>query len=125
MRTYTCLALLSLVALSPLPAYAQSETLSGLYRVEGHNAKGQNAYRGEAVIAPVGNVYRIAWRFGNQVQEGTGILQDNKLAVVYQLNGYAGVALYDVRGDGTLVGTWALHGQQEVGTERLTPEGRT
>jgi len=113
-----------LLLLSPVAALAQSEKLTGTYTVEGRNPGGKGTYRGEMAIAASGDTYRIVWRMGNQQHEGTGLLRDGKLAVVFRSGQQTGVAFYDVRDNGTLIGTWTTLGGQAVGTETLTPKGR-
>ncbi|WP_406857268.1 hypothetical protein ABEG18_06460 [Alsobacter sp. KACC 23698] len=99
--------------------------LAGAYSVEGQNAGDQRLYRGELTITPIGQVYRVVWRIGNGENVGTGIVQNDMLAVVYVQQGKAGIALYEVRRDGVLSGTWTIHGTQNVGSETLTPKNRT
>jgi hypothetical protein len=116
--------LLFVVALMPAAAFAQSTNLTGTYIVEGQNAGAKGSYRGELAIAPSGDTFRVVWRIGNQQHEGTGLLRDGKLAVVFRSSQQTGVALYDVRDNGTLIGTWTTLGSRAVGTETLTPKGR-
>jgi hypothetical protein len=113
------------LVLSPIAALAQESGLNGVYTVEGQNPGGKGSYRGELAIAPIGDAYRVVWRVGNQPYEGTGLLRDGKLAVVFRTGQQAGIAFYDVRENGTLTGTWTTLGGQVVGTETLTPKGRT
>jgi len=42
-------------------------------------------------------------------------------AAGYILNGEVGLVLYELRPDGSLVGTWTLANQPGTGTETLTP----
>ncbi len=65
---------------------------------------------------PIGDAYRVVWRVDNQPYEGTGLLRDGKLAVVFRTGQQAGIAFYDVRENGTLIGTWTTLGGQSVGT---------
>jgi hypothetical protein len=108
-----------------LAAPLHAAELAGTYAVEGQNAGDQRSYRGELTITPVGRVYRVVWRIGPVENVGTGIVQNDMLAVVYVQQGKAGLALYEIRPDGVLSGTWTIHGAQGVGSETLTPRNRT
>lgn len=125
MRSARLMTAVVALAFAPLAALAQSAKLTGTYTVEGQNPGGKGTYKGELAIAQTGDAYRIVWRIGNQQQDGTGLLRDGKLAVVFRSGQQAGVAFYDVRDNGTLTGTWTTLGGQVVGTETLTPKGRT
>ena len=124
-RSARLMIALGALALSSVVALAQGVGLNGLYTVEGQNPRGNGSYHGELAIASAGDAYRVVWRVGSQPYEGTGLLRDGKLAVVFRSGQQAGIALYDVRDNGTLIGTWTTLGGQAVGTETLTPKGRT
>jgi hypothetical protein len=117
---FRILAASGLVAAAPLHA----AELTGAYAVEGHNAGDQRSYRGELTITALGQIYRVVWRIGPVENVGTGIVQNDMLAVVYVQQGKAGLALYEIRPDGVLSGTWTIHGAQGVGSETLTPRNR-
>ena len=96
----------------------QAAEIGGRYDVVGSNPGNQGQYRGEVVIEPQGETYRITWTIGSDRTEGTGIFRDGRLAVVYQPdNARPGVAFYDLRGDGSLSGTWVVHGGAKLGAE--------
>ncbi|WP_460452293.1 hypothetical protein [Alsobacter sp. SYSU BS001988] len=115
------LALAATVLSTPL----RVADLAGAYTVEGQTAGDQRSYRGELTITPMGRVYRVVWRIGAVENVGTGIVQNDMLAVVYVQQGKAGVALYEIRPDGILSGAWTIHGTQAVGSETLVPKNRT
>jgi len=105
--------------------FAQSVEPSGLYSVEGRNADQKGTYRGEVAISKDGDAFKILWIIGNQQYAGTGILRDGKLAVAFQAQGrMVGIALFDLRPDGTLSGTWTVFGGKALGLENWTPKGK-
>ncbi|WP_460451308.1 hypothetical protein [Alsobacter sp. SYSU BS001988] len=122
-RRFGALIACTLAALAASPLSAAE--LGGAYAVEGQNAGDQRVYRGDLTITPMGRTYRVVWRIGAGENVGTGIVQNDMLAVVYVQQGKAGLALYEVRPDGVLSGTWTIHGTQGVGSEILTPKNRT
>ena len=86
---------------------AEAAEIGGRYDVVGSNPDN-----------PQGETYRITWTIGSDRTEGTGIFRDGRLAVVYQPgNARPGVAFYDLRGDGSLSGTWVIHGGAKLGAE--------
>ncbi len=103
---------------------------TGSYALEGYGGSlsAQPSYRGEVFIAKTGEVYKLEWSIGGQVQRGVGILEDNILSVGYvDLTGGdiqdAGVVSYRVVKEGKLEGKWSSILAQETGREILTWQG--
>ena len=90
--------------------------LPGRYAIDGTNPDGSK-YFGEVAIFLQGSKYRVVWYIGDSVYEGVGILENGLLSVDY---GDSYPAVYRLRPDGVLDGTWADGAAYEV----LTPAGR-
>jgi hypothetical protein len=114
--------LLCLVCLLPVRAMAQVPEITGEYTVEGTAAGGN--YKGQAAIAPDGDVFLVVWQIGQTRYQGTGLMKDGHLAVTYASRGRPALAFYVLRPDGSLVGTWTEFGSKSVFTETLVPKGR-
>lgn len=97
--------------------------LSTHYTVDGTNPGDGTPYKGEASITRNGIWYDIVWTIGADTFKGFGILDGQVLFVRWigpDCQGF-GTATYNVQADGTLDGTWLNDGQDEQGTELLTP----
>ena len=115
-------AAVSLLALSSV-AFAQD--IAGHYRLEGANPGGAGRYSGAVEVTKSGDTFQVVWRIGGQTQQGTGVLTGEIFSVAYQQRGApAGIAVYELGGDGTLSGTWAPIGSSALGIELWTPDGR-
>jgi hypothetical protein len=111
---------------SPCMGQAAGPDLSGLYLVEGANPDGQGRYRGDVKVERAGDAYSILWTINGQRHIGTGIYRDGKLAVVYQpKQGLPGIAFYEVRPGGQLIGLWVPLSGRQLGSERWTPKDRS
>lgn len=115
-----------LVALSVLAILASPSLAQGLndeYRLEGTNPGGQGKYRGSVQIKETGETYQVAWTIGNQQYAGTGVVQGDTFSVVFQpRKGSAGIAVYKIRNDGTLEGSWANLAGSKLGAETWRPD---
>jgi hypothetical protein len=103
---------------------AVAADLEGRYAIEGRNPGGQGGYEGQAAVKRQDNVYQVAWKVGQQQYVGTGLRKGDVFSVVYDAPGgdtQAGLAVYEIQDDGTLLGTWTPLGGQNTGTERWTP----
>lgn len=114
-----CLALL---LLAPTAASSQVPALTGEYAVEGRAPGG--TYRGQAAIAPDGDVFLVVWQIGETRHQGTGLLRGDKFAVTFVSQGRPALALYDIQPDGTLSGVWTEFASKSAFTETLTPKAR-
>ncbi len=92
---------------------------AGHYRVEGNNPGGQGAYRGTVDVTRTGETYRVVWVIGDQRYVGTGIGNEQFLAVTYRSGNDTGLAIYGERGDGW-AGPWTTAGGTSVGAESWT-----
>jgi hypothetical protein len=101
--------------LTSLPALA----FDGIYDVRGGNPDRNGFYIGTAVIAKVGEIYRIAWTVAGKQIQGFGIADGDTLAVSVPAAGQ--VVLYRKDKDGRLLGRWAVLDQSVVSPEVLTP----
>jgi hypothetical protein len=58
----------------------------GHYMVRGTNPNG-SSYTGEVLVTRTGQTFRVLWRIGRQSFVGTGIAEDETIAVSYQAGG--------------------------------------
>ena len=125
MKRIAMLAAGALLA-SAASLWAQDADLSGRYAVEGSNPGSTGIYRGEVTVVKSDETYQVLWKIGNQQHRGTGILRSGGFSVVYQPpGGGPGVAVYEVRPNGSLLGLWVDLGGKEVGSEVWNPHDRT
>jgi len=94
------------------PVYPKLRT--GTYLLSGGNTKwADSGYRGEVLIEPQGENFRVIWRIGSaQSQYGVGILSNGVLSVAYcdgSTNTNWGVASYVLVADGELQGRWTSY----------------
>ena len=88
----------------------------GEYAVLGTNLKG-GVYSGQVSIKQTGQTFVVQWRLASgERYAGVAVASQRSLAVAF--NG--GVVLYERLDDGTLAGQWTMHGQSQVGIEKLT-----
>jgi hypothetical protein len=112
---------LLLLVVTALPAHAD---LAGQYRVEGKNPGGDGTYQGRVAVKPHQGVYHVVWQVGQDRWVGTGILRQDQFSVVYanpDRESRPGLVVYEVQGDGSLVGAFVTLGQNQMGTERWRP----
>ncbi len=108
-------------ALQPTPPPVGRPTpsddpLVGTYRVTGTNPDG-SSYRGTLTIEAQGETYSLIWEVGNTLTTGVGLRQGDVLSGGWD----CGVVTYQIQGDGSLEGVWALCGERHIGTERAVP----
>jgi len=102
-----------------------SRDLTGTYDLVGSNSRGGRvAYRGQVIIEPFGQNYRVIWMIGsNQVQAGIGILDQDELtlSVAYSdMNSNdVGVVSFGVVNDFELEGKWATMNSYSYGWENI------
>lgn len=97
---------------------ASAMELAGQYQLQGSNPGGSGQYTGKAAIVSTGDTYQVRWRIGGVEHQGTGILTNGILSVVYQAPGSApGIAVYEVRSDGSLKGRWTTLNGSGLGGE--------
>lgn len=101
---------------------AMALDLSGEYSVQVTSYEDGEIYQGQAKVSRMADVYVVVWNFDDQLYTGTGLLQDNSFAVVYDdPNSSAGLALYKVLPSGELKGIYTNMGQTAAGTEIWKP----
>jgi len=111
-------SLLVLVTLA-LAAVAFAD-VAGEYSGSGTNPGGEGAYDCDVTVTKAGSVYAIKWFFKGQLgYEGVGIMKNGLFCVGYASSGGYGVVVYEVATDGTLKGTWATPGFDDLGSETL------
>ena len=87
-------------------AMAGEGDVGGTYDVYGKNPDGSQ-YTGTAVIDVTTE---------NTCRNGTAF------AAGYELSGKAGLVVYEIKEDGSMMGLWTIADQAGVGTELLTPQ---
>ena len=91
------------------------------FTVAGTNPDG-SPYGGQARITLLSDTTcQIDWVSGDT--SSTGICMRNGIAfsAAYTLGDAVGLAIYEIKDDGTLDGIWTIAGQPGTGTEVLTP----
>lgn len=103
------------VVLTGMTAFAEPV---GKYDVEGTNPSG-STYSGTVSVQKTGDTYKVTWTIGGSQYNGTGIGNDEFIAVSYTSGGNSGLALFGEDGDGWK-GIWTYAGGTKVGTEAWT-----
>ncbi len=113
--------ILACAIVAALSGAVSAQSIGGNYRVSGTNFNG-SGYHGTATIAFSGNSNcHISWITGSTTSYGSCMRKGATFAAGYILSGAVGLVLYELRPDGSLVGTWTLAKQPGTGTETLTP----
>jgi hypothetical protein len=103
-----------------LVATAAAADPVGQFAVAGTNPGGGSGYSGVVNVERTGDTYRVVWNVGGQRYNGTGIGNDEFIAVSYRSGDSTGLALYRATGGGW-EGIWTYAGSRQIGTERWTP----
>jgi|ERR1051325_6578545 len=91
---------------------------AGKYDVKGTNPSG-TTYSGTVSVQQTGDTFKVTWNIGGTQYTGTGIGNDEFLAVSYTSGGNTGLALYGEQGD-EWKGVWTYAGGTKIGTEVWT-----
>lgn len=116
-------AMLAAAGLAPSLALAGPE---GTYDMTGTNPGDKSPYKGVVEVRRTGETYAVTWRFGSEETQGIGALaahSDRIFAVSYGAGKGHGIALFELRGDGSWSGTWSNLGGETLGTEVWQPQG--
>lgn len=112
----------------PTARLEQGPGIVGSYVVNGIDPVGTE-YTGRVSIAAGSDpgVYVIEWVVTGAILEGVGTLDGTALTVEWETvdgprGASTGTAEYEVRDDGTLVGTRMVDGFDQVGTETIYPD---
>ena len=89
----------------------------GRYTAYGTNPGDHSKYTGTVSVERTGETYRVVWVVEGARYIGTGIGDDNFLAVTYTSTNSTGLALYSQDGAGWR-GVWTYAGSDQIGTER-------
>jgi hypothetical protein len=107
----------AVIVLSATAAWADP---SGGYAVEGANPGGEGSYKGTVQVSKNGDAFQVVWRIGDQTYTGTGIGNDEFLAVGYDAGGGSpGIAAFARKGAGW-EGVWTYFGKDKIGIEKWT-----
>jgi hypothetical protein len=87
----------------------------GSYNVEGKNPSG-NSYEGTVTVTKTGDTYKVEWKIGDTIYDGTGIGNKNFIAITYRSGDDTGLALYGEDG-GNWKGVYAYAGGTSLGAE--------
>jgi hypothetical protein len=102
-------------------ARADVLTLHTAYDAAGTNPDGSK-YSGTVAIKVISDkTFTIHWKIGDETYDGFGMRNGDALAATYVLDGKPGLIIYRVGDGGVLSGFWVVRGEDEGGTERLTP----
>lgn len=102
------------------------EGIAGTYVVNGVDPTGLE-YSGTLVISEVGgNEYALEWIVTGSIARGRGVLAGSELAVDWESIAAAdprtGTAFFIIQPDGRMLGTRAVDGVDEPGTEEVFPD---
>lgn len=115
-------ALVALLMLLALVDAAAALDLGGRYRVIGKDFDG-STYTGRAeIIVTSKTTCRINWYIGRSIWRGICMRNGRAFSAGYALGKAIGLAIYEIKDDGTLEGLWTLADKNGVGQERLVPE---
>lgn len=91
------------------------------YAAQGTNPDGSR-YAGTVQVQQTGSAaVRVRWTIGGQSIEGIGVRSGNTVSAAYSDGRRTTLVMYTMNADGSLRGTWAVHGTDGTGTENLTP----
>ncbi len=108
----------------------------GVYKVEGSNPGGKDAYTGEVAVERNGDTYTVVWVVGGEEYVGTGLgaasvngsmvmgkadQRDMALTVSYVSGDSFGLAFFVQQDNGQWKGIWTYGGSQKIGNEVWTP----
>ncbi len=121
--------------LAGIAAFALSSTLTnsaaqqrlefaGTYNVKGNDTAG-TAYTGTMTIAPYGDGYRVAQKFGDEAYRGIATDIGDNLGVSLLSGGKPQVVIYRVTSGNTMTGFWQDYDNTKEGTEEATVSGAT
>lgn len=111
----------SLVATCIMVACVSATALAdpaGKYDVSGSNPDG-SAYSGTATVEKTGDTFKVTWAVGEKHYNGTGIGNDEFIAVSYESSGETGLALYSAESE-NWKGIWSYAGGSRLGKEIWT-----
>ena len=110
-----------LLCLFTMAANAESLTLAPKYQAAGKNPDG-SSYTGTASVNVISDTtFSIEWKIADATYKGFGMRMNDSLAATYMIDGQPGLVIYKVQSDGSLLGTWAIKGENGAGSETLTP----
>ena len=119
LRTICTLAFLVIAA----AVVAEPLSLHSTYDVTGTNPDGSK-YSGTATVKVISEAsFTITWLIGGATYQGFGMRNGDALAATYTIGGKPGLVIYKVDDDGVFRGLWVVRGDDEGGSERLTPHG--
>ena len=102
-------------------ARADVLTLSTTYNAAGTNPDGSK-YTGTVGIKVISEkTFTIHWKIGDETYDGFGMRNGDALAATYMLDGKPGLVIYRLGDGGVLNGFWVVRGENDGGTEQLTP----
>jgi|SRR5579871_2164720 len=91
----------------------------GKYTVAGTNPGGGSSYSGTVTVTKTGDTYKVTWNIAGTQYNGTGIGNDEFIAVSYTSGGNTGLALLSEQDD-EWKGIWTYAGGTKIGTEVWT-----
>ena len=114
-------AVLVAACLAASVATAAAQGLGGTYRASGKNFDG-SSYSGTAeIIVTSDTTCRITWKIGSDTWRGICMRSGSVFAASYRLDNLLGLAIYEIKANGTLEGSWTIAENSGVGAETLIP----
>ena len=109
------------------PEEAFDGSLEGTYYINGFD-QGGTEYGGVLIIDTTAtpNIYEMQWIITGSLQAGTGTVSGNQLNVDWDtIEGFdastRGTAVYEITGEGALLGERIVDGEDGIGTEEAFP----
>lgn len=98
---------------------AAAEAPTGEFKAKGTNAGDGSPYEGTVSVVKTGETYKVIWKLGEVLYQGTGLDQGRAFAVAYMTpdRSWFGVAVYEKGKDGKWKGSWAAADGTKKGTE--------
>lgn len=101
-------------------AATAADDVAGKYTCFGKHPYSGQRYACNVEIEKSGEVYEIEWKYEEGYgYRGVGFVKDGYLCVGYESHISYGVAMYEIKVDGSLDGVFGLPGFKEVGTEKI------
>lgn len=98
---------------------AAAAQVAGRYDVEGQNPD-KTTYVGSVTVEKSDETYRVVWTIDGVRYIGTGIGNDDAMAISYRSGNNTGVA-FVARDGGNYVLVWTYLGGTKIGAERWLP----
>jgi hypothetical protein len=91
----------------------------GHYQVSGNNPSGGSQYTGEVTVSKTGDTFKVVWIIDGTTYVGTGLGNEDFIAVSYKSGDQTGLALFGPD-NADWKGIWTYAGGKTIGAEKWT-----